>query len=297
MNRLTAAVLIALAARAAAGAEDAGAPADPSAPLPFAGVTLVSATGRVEIRDPRSSDFQAAGELPAPLGAGMNVRTGAMSRAMLDLDDGAEIALSAHSSVRVSNPMCELREGRLRARAGELMRIAVRTAASPARIRGKAFSVEMAGKGKGRTAALGNGRAVAAQLIAVKGFVEVQLPFGTVRATDTPVTLHEGSVVQTAANSYALIVFPDGSRVKLRADSTAAVENERRCVVAAGAADVQVTPKGRLEIRTIDREAQVRGAAFSIDLASPTGEPGSDEPDPSLTTAGRDLPGAEGWDR
>ena len=268
--------------------------------LPFAGVSLVRGSGRVEVREPSKSEFRPPPEMPLPLGVGMLLQTGAMSKATLEFEDGSTVGLGAHGTMLIGESMVRLDAGRIKALAAPRQVVALGTGNVPVRIRGKLFSVEMPGKGKGKMAALGNGRATAAKLIAVKGFVEVQLPFGTVRATDLPLTLHEGSVVQTAANSYALLAFPDGSRVKLRADSTAAVDTEHRCTIAAGAADIMVGDDGDLEIRTINRQASIRGAAFSVEV-NPGGETaqGGDEPEVGSSVKASTssvLPGGIGWD-
>lgn len=286
------------AALALATPEDKGVATEST--LPFAGVSLIRAGGRVEVREPGKEEFRAPPEMPLPLGAGMQLQTGALSKATLEFEDGSTIGLASHGSMKIAEPLCRLEQGRIRALAAPRQVVALETAAVPVRVRGKLFSIEMPGKGKGKMAALGNGRATAAKLIAVKGFVEVQLPFGTVRAAELPLTLHEGSVVQTAANSYALISFPDGSKVKVRADSTAAVDTEHRCTIAAGAVDVMVANDGDLELRTLNRSASIRGPAFSVEV-NPDGEtaPPGDEPElgPSVRASTSSiLPGATGWD-
>lgn len=271
----------------------------PGAPLKFSGLTLVDTGGRVEIQVPGMPEHQAPGKLPMPLGVGATLRTGALSKALVEHEDGGVVSLSAHSLVEISNPACRLAEGRLRAVAPPRQIVAVETAGVAVRVDGRTFSIEVHGKGKGKMAALGNGRAIAAKLVAAKGFVEIQLPFGTVRASELPLTLHEGSVVQTAANSFALIIFPDGSRMKLRADSTAVVDGETTSTLAAGAADIQVSAKGRLELRTVDSPALIRGPAFVVEVQKGQAvEPGALEPPELLKAlkAEATLPGGMGWD-
>src|SRR5581483_5631604 len=154
---------------------------------------------------------------------------------------------------------------------------------------------ETAGKGKGESGKLGHGRAAVGKLVAVHGFVNAQLPMGNVRAKDLPITLHEGTVVDTEANSYALIVFPDGSRVKLRADSAGSIDSPRRFTVAAGAVDVQVSEKGKLEVRTIERAARIRGEAFTVEM-NPDHEKTEERPDLPSTPSQAAIPGSAGWD-
>lgn len=284
----------------------AAGPSDPDAPLRASGISLVEQSGRVELLRPGKPEYQSAEELPLPLGVGMQLKTGTLGRAVLEYEDGGVVRLSANSEVKISNPACELAQGRLRAAAPPRLVVGVETAAVPVRIEGRSFSVDMPGKGRGQMAALGNGRPIAAKLVAAKGFVEVQLPFGKVRAQELPLTLHEGSVVQTNANSFALIVFPDGSRMKLRADSTVSVDNVNQCTIAAGAADVQVSEMGKLEMRTINRPALIRGPAFFVEVHDEKPEkeqPAAEEPAmfqrPSPKPAPAPdaaIPGGMGWD-
>ncbi|MBI4346215.1 MAG: FecR domain-containing protein [Elusimicrobia bacterium] len=296
------ATLLAVGVGAAAGA--LAAPPDrglaTETTLPYAGVSLVQTGGRVEVREPDKAEFRAPPEMPLPLGVGMSLRTGTLSRALLEYDDGSSLSVGSHAELRFTSSLCRLEAGRIKALAAPRQIVGVQTGTVPVRVRGKLFSVAMAGKGRGKMAALGDGRPIAARLLAVKGFVEVQLPFGTVRATQLPLTLHQGSVVQTSANSYALIAFPDGTRLKLRADSTAAVDNENRGTIAAGAADVMVGDKNDFELRTINRPAFVRGPAFLVEV-NPQGEtaPPGDEPEtPRALTVSTStvLPGTAGWD-
>lgn len=271
---------------------------DSKAALQFSGITLVSTTGSVDVFQPGTPGFAPPEKLPVQLGIGMKLRTGILSRALLEFEDGGVVNVAPHTQLKFSNPTCELSEGRLKAVAAPRQLIAVQTAAVPVRIRGRSFSVEMQGKGKGKMGALGNGRPTAAKLVAAKGFVEVQLPFGTVRPTELPLTLHEGSVVQTAANSFALIQFPDGSRLKLRADSMAAVDDEHRCTIAAGAADLQLSEKGKLEVRTANRPAWIRGPSFTVDV-NPDKEapqPSDDIELPKAEANASPPPGSSGWD-
>lgn len=277
----------------------------PDAPLRFSGVSLVDSSGRVEYLRPGKPEYQSPQRLPMPLGVGMQLKTGTLAKAILEYEDGGVVSLSGNSEVRISNPACELAQGKLRAVAPPRQVVAVETGEVPVRIEGRSFSVEMPGKGKGQMAALGNGRPIAAKLIAAKGFVEVQLPFGKVRASELPLTLHEGSVVQTNANSFALVVFPDGSRMKLRADSTVSVDDVNRCTIAAGAADVQVSEKGKLEMRTINQPAWIRGPAFVVEvhIEKRESEQRNEEAPPAQAPAAAptpppdtNVPGGMGWD-